>query len=151
MRQLFYFWGWRTGCGRWIWRTLRELPPSPPPSPATPPPPPLPVAPPDAPSPPANHTCAKYTNLRLDASAFIGGLVLVYEEPCGLTFDQCCALAYEHDRTHAFQLSAGGCCTLLDVPYAADRGAMKPGGAKVPSLDFEFGAAATGVRYVDLN
>lgn len=136
---------------RVVWRTLRELPPSPPPSPATPPPPPLPVAPPDAPSPPANHTCAKYTNLRLDASALIGGLVLVYEEPCGLTFDQCCALAYEHHRTHAFQLSAGGCCTLLDVPNPQDRADMRPEKGKVPSLAFEFGAAATGVRLVDLN
>lgn len=134
-----------------VWRTITELPPSPPPSPTPPSPPPLPVAPPDAPSPPAEHTCAKYERKRLDASALIDGLLLVYEEPCDLTFEQCCALAYEHHRTHVFQLSAGGCCTLLDVPNAADRVAMKPGGSKVPSLDFEFGAAATGVRDEDLN
>ena len=135
-----------------VWRTLRELPPSPPPSPSTPPPPPMPAAPPDAPSPPAAHVCTKYENKRLDASTLTGGLLLVYEEPCGLTFEQCCALAYEHDRTHVFQLSAAGCCTLLDVPNAADRLAMKqPGGTKVPSLPYEFGAAATGVRDVDLN
>jgi len=134
-----------------VWRTLRELPPSPPPLPSTPPPPPLPMAPPDAPSPPAAHTCTKYEQLRLDASLLTDGLLLVYQEPCGLTFEQCCALAYEHDRTHVFQLSAGGCCTLLDVPNAADRVAMRPGGTKVPSLPFEFGAAATGVRDEDLN
>ena len=134
-----------------VWRTLRELPPSPPPLPSTPPPPPLPLAPPDAPSPPAAHTCTKYEKLRLDASLLTDGLLLVYQEPCGLTFEQGCALAYEHDRTHVFQLSAGGCCTLLDVPNAADRVAMKPGGTKVPSLPFEFGAAATGVRDEDLN
>ena len=134
-----------------VWRTLRELPPSPPPSPSMPPPPPLPMAPPDAPSPPAAHTCTRYEHKRLDPSLLTDGLLLVYQEPCGLTFEQCCALAYEHDRTHVFQLSAGGCCTLLDVPNAADRVAMKPGGAKVPSLPFEFGAAATGVRDEDLN
>jgi hypothetical protein len=134
-----------------VWRTLRELPPSPPPSPSMPPPPPLPMAPPDAPSPPAAHTCTRYEHKRLDASLLTDGLLLVYQEPCGLTFEQCCALAYEHDRTHVFQLSAGGCCTLLDVPNAADRVAMRPGGTKVPSLPFEFGAAATGVRDEDLN
>jgi len=128
-----------------VWRTLRELPPSPPPSPSTPPPPPMPAAPPDAPSPPAAHVCTKYENLRLDASTLTGGLLLVYQEPCGLTFEQCCALAYEHDRTHVFQLSAAGCCTLLDVPNAAERATL------APSLPYEFGAAATGVRDADLN
>ena len=128
-----------------VWRTLRDLPPSPPPSPSLPPPPPLPAAPPDAPSPPAAHVCTKYANLRLDASSITGGLLLVSQEPCGLTFAQCCALAYEHDRTHVFQLSAAGCCTLLDVPNAAERATLSP------SLPYEFGAAATGVRDVDLN
>jgi hypothetical protein len=134
-----------------IWRTITELPPSPPPSPAPPSPPPMPVAPPDAPSPPAAHTCAKYERKRLDAATLTDGLLLVYEEPCGLTFEQCCALAYEHDRTHAFQLSAAGCCTLLDVPSEDDRITMQPNGTNVPSLDFEFGDAATGVRDEDLN
>tara|TARA_B110000114_G_C15017356_1_gene367423 strand:- start:811 stop:1155 length:345 start_codon:yes stop_codon:yes gene_type:complete len=111
----------------------------------------MPVAPPDAPSPPAAHTCTKYERKRLDAATLIDGLLLVYEEPCGLTFEQCCALAYEHDRTHVFQLSAGGCCTLLDVPSEDDRITMQPNGTKIPSIDFEFGDAATGVRDEDLN
>ena len=74
-------------------------------------------------------------------------MLLVSQEPCGLTFEQCCALAYELDRTHVFQLSAAGCCTLLDVPNAAARATL----ALAPALPFEFGAAATGVRDVDLN
>jgi len=134
-----------------LWRTLSDFPPSPPPLPETPPPPPLPVAPPDAPSPPADHTCTKYEHKRLDSSTLTDGLLLVYLEPCGLTFEKCCALSYEHVRTHVFQLSAGGCCTLLDVPNADDRAELKPLGTKRPSLAFEFGAAATGVRDYDLH
>jgi len=37
------------------------------------------------------------------------------------------------------------------VPSDADRIAMQPNGTLVPSLDFEFGDAATGVRDEDLN
>ena len=136
---------------RVVWRTLRELPPSPPPSPSKPPLPPMPSAPPDPPPPPTAHTCTEYKRLRLDALSLTNGLVLVYEEPCGLTFEQCCTHAYEHNRTHVFQLSAGGCCSLLDVPNPDDRAAMATGGALVPSIEFEFGSAATGVRNVDLN
>lgn len=135
-----------------VWRTLDQLPPFPPPSPSPPSPPPGPPAAPDPPSLPAAHTCTKYDNVRLDASTLTGGLLRLHEEPCGITFAQCCAFAYEHARAHVFELSASGCCTLFDAPNATDRAQMAPGGPKTPSLATGLGdLAATGVRDEDLN
>ena len=133
---------------RAVWRALDPLPPPFP----SPPSPPSPPPGPDPPAPPAAHTCTNYTRLRIDASALTGGLLLVHEEPCGLTFAQCCALAYEHARAHVFELSASGCCTLFDAPNATDRAQMVPGGPKAPSLATGLGdLVATGVRDEDLN
>jgi len=137
---------------RAVWRALDPLPPPFPSPPSPPSPPPGPPAAPDPPAPPAAHTCTNYTRLRIDASALTGGLLLVHEEPCGLTFAQCCALAYEHARAHVFELSASGCCTLFDAPNATDRAQMVPGGPKAPSLATGLGdLVATGVRDEDLN
>jgi len=125
---------------RLVLRTLRDLAPSPPPSPGGPPVPPLPVAPPDAPGPGAAiaaHTCTTYTRLRFEASDVGGTLETAYVEPCGLDAAACCALAYQHNDTSIFQITASGCCTLF-------RSGSAP--TQAPTLPFGFGKAATGVR-----
>ena len=138
---------------RVLWRTLRELPPSPPPAPGAPPQPPLPTAPPDAPHPPAAHTCTSYPRLRLNPAETINGLIEVFREPCGLTAARCCELAYEHAHSHVYQLSASGCCTLYALPGVQDRTDIQPGNALALRINvpYEYGAAETGVRDVDLN
>jgi hypothetical protein len=101
---------WLTGL-RAEWRSLEALPPSMPPPPPTPPTPPMPVAPPDAPE--VVHNCHTY-----DDFSFGNAYAVAFEEPCGLTADDCCRLAYDHAHTAAWHLSPSGCCTLLDVPSA---------------------------------
>jgi hypothetical protein len=125
------------------WRSLKDLPPSPPPSPHPPPAPPQPMAPPDAPAPNALHTCATHALKRFPS----GQYAVAFDEPCGLTADACCALAYEHNHTAVYVLSAAGCCTLHAVPDAADRASLAAG-TPVPTETAEglFGAALTGVR-----
>jgi hypothetical protein len=93
------------------WRTLEALPPSLPPPPPSPPAPPQPAAPPDHPV--FAHTCHTYPGL-----AFGDRYNVSFEEPCGLTADACCRLAYDHNHTAAFHLSPSGCCTLLEAPEA---------------------------------
>lgn len=129
------------------WRELRDLPPAPPPPPRPPPAPPRPMAPPDAPAPNALHACATHP-LKLFPS---GQYPVAFHEPCGLTADACCALAYEHNHTAVYALSAAGCCTLYDVPDAADRASLAAG-APVPTDTAEgfFGTALTGVRTLAL-
>ena len=51
-------------------------------------------------------------------SSFGTAYPVAFEEPCGLTQEACCALAYDHNQTAAWHLSPSGCCTLLDVPEA---------------------------------
>jgi hypothetical protein len=132
---------------RVVWRALKDLPPSPPPSPRPPPGPPQPSAPPDAPAPNALHVCATHA-LKLFPA---GQYAVAFHEPCGLTADACCALAYEHTHTAVYALSAAGCCTLYDVPDATDRASLAAG-APVPTDTAEgfFGAALTGVRTLAL-
>ena len=101
---------------RVLWRTLEELPPSLPPPPPSPPLPPY-TAPPDPPPPPLSHACHEYAD-----ESFGNAYPTAFKEPCGLTFDACCRLAYEHAHTAAFHLSPSGCCTLLDVPSADQAG-----------------------------
>ena len=140
-----------TGAYRMLWlervrvvlRTLRDAPPSPPPSPTTPPPPPLPGAPPDAPGPDPSHVCTEHP-----LKAFAAGLLVeAVHEPCHLTPAQCCAHAYEFDHTVAYALTASGCCTLLALaaPSAAAAAALAAG---TPTEPFGYGAAQTGVRVV---
>lgn len=118
MRHVRYVRLTLTGAFRMIWlknvrvmfRTVQELPPSPPPSPTAPPAPPSPVAPPDQPDRPTTHTCTPHAHVSFEAAY----VTLVHEEPCGLTSDECCQLAYEHNDTRVFTLSASGCCTLYE-------------------------------------
>ena len=84
---------------------------------------PQPSAPPDAPAPNALHVCATHA-LKLFPA---GQYAVAFHEPCGLTADACCALAYEHTHTAVYALSAAGCCTLYDVPDAADRASLAAG------------------------
>ena len=101
---------WLTGL-RAEWRSLEELPPALPPPPPSPPLPPMPVAPPD--QPPFLYACHTYQDV-----GFGNAYPVAFEEPCGLTAEACCRLAYDHDHTAAFHLSPSGCCTLLNVPEA---------------------------------
>ena len=101
---------WLTGL-RAEWRSLEALPPSMPPPPPLPPLPPMPVAPPD--QPPFLYTCHTYQDV-----GFGNAYPVAFEEPCGLTVEACCRLAYDHNHTAAFHLSPSGCCTLLNVPEA---------------------------------
>ena len=101
---------WITGL-RVEWRSLTQLPPSLPPPPPLPPLPPQPAAPPDLPT--SSHACHTYSLLSFGTS-----YPVAFEEPCGLTKEGCCALAYGHNQTAAWHLSPSGCCTLLDVPEA---------------------------------
>lgn len=117
MRDVRYVRITLTGSYRMIWfegvrvlfRTLQELPPSPPPNPRSPPSPPDPGAPPDQPDIKAAQTCTLYENVSF-APEYV---TLVFREPCGLTKERCCELAYEHNSTTVFSLSASGCCTLF--------------------------------------
>ena len=131
---------------RVVWRTLEELPPSAPPPPD---PPPLnaseprpPGAPPDPPPRFVVGNCLSYPRL-----SFGTAYPQQFEEPCGLSFDECCALSHEHNHTAVFTLTAAGCCVLFSVPDAANRNALATG-ATVPTEAFGFGTAATGVRDV---
>jgi hypothetical protein len=135
-----------TGTYRIIWldridavfRTLRDLPPHPPPSPGLPPAPPRPVAPPDAPNPPSIHQCDFYHRL-----AFWENLTsVVQEEPCELSSSACCKRLYEHDDANVFTLSASGCCTLRYADPALLTAATPP------TEEFAWGAAGTGIRQV---
>jgi hypothetical protein len=102
---------------RVTWRTLDALPPASPPPPPPPPTPPQPGAPPDPPPPPTAWGCREYAHY-----AFAGTYAVAFREPCGLSGEQCCSLAYQHNHTAAWHLSASGCCTLLDVPDAEHDG-----------------------------
>tara|TARA_Y100000389_G_C17469136_1_gene528661 strand:+ start:4191 stop:8210 length:4020 start_codon:yes stop_codon:yes gene_type:complete len=131
---------------RVVWRTLEELPPSAPPPPD---PPPLnaseprpPGAPPDPPPRFVVGNCLSYPRL-----SFGTAYPQQFEEPCGLSFDECCALSHEHNHTAVFTLTAAGCCVLFSVPDATNRNALATG-ATVPTEAFGFGTAATGVRDV---
>ena len=42
----------------------------------------------------------------------------MFEEPCGLTWQQCCALAALHPglgATRGFELSDAGCCAVMSL------------------------------------
>tara|TARA_B110000858_G_C17807941_1_gene479055 strand:- start:129 stop:2324 length:2196 start_codon:yes stop_codon:yes gene_type:complete len=93
---------------RVMWRTLDSLPPANPPQPPLPPVPPLPGAPPDAPY--VTRECHTYPD-----KSFGNTFPVAFQEPCGLTQEQCCSLSYEHKNTAAWELSPSGCCTLLNV------------------------------------
>ncbi len=112
---------WLTGL-RVEWRSLEALPPTSPPPPPVPPVPPMPVAPPDAPG--FAYGCIEYQNYSF-------GIVypVAFKEPCGLGFDECCRLAYDHNQTAAFHLSPSGCCTLLNVPEGDFDGLANVGSA----------------------
>ena len=98
---------WLTGL-RAEWRTIEALPPSLPPPPPSPPLPPQPAAPPDLPV--FAHTCHTYPGRSFGTRYNVS-----FYEPCGLTAEACCRLAYDHNHTAAFHLSPSGCCTLLGV------------------------------------
>lgn len=95
-------------------RKISDLPPSPPPTPAlpsAPPRPPAPVAPPDAP----HVTCPDpYENLAWSTTQY----TLLAEEPCGLSYLQCCAIAREH-AADAYLLSKSGCCSAVSLADAS--------------------------------
>jgi len=129
---------------RVIWRSIEALPPSLPPPPD---PPPLnltaprpPGAPPDPPPARVVGGCYAYPLLSFGTTYAVAS-----EEPCGLTFDECCALSYEHDETAVFTLTAAGCCILYTVPDAPSR-AQLASGATVPTEAFGFATATTGAR-----
>ena len=129
---------------RILFRTQRDLPPSPPPLPSTPPLPPQPMAPPDAPL--SNHTCTFFENVRFADS---DPVVLLYSEPCGYDVQGCCDLAYDHTDVYAFELSAAGCCTLYGSPSSNFPslffGIRRDGGSNFIE-SYEFGGAGTGIR-----
>lgn len=110
---------------RVLWRTVEALPPARPPPPPVPPIPPQPGAPPDPPPPPASWGCHDYADY-----SFKHVYPVAFKEPCGLGVEECCSLAYQHNRTAAWHLSPSGCCTLLDVPEAdhedLSTGAIEP-------------------------
>ena len=81
-----------------------DVPPSPPPAPREPPVPPQPVAPPDAPV----GSCTPYIGLSWPTGQF----VVLSEEPCGLSHEQCCEIAREHAAT-SYILSSSGCCSVV--------------------------------------
>ena len=68
------------------------------------------------------HTCHEYSD-----KSFGNIYPVAFEEPCGLTADACCALAYDHNHTAAWHLSPSGCCTLLNVPEADHAGLASSG------------------------
>lgn len=132
---------------RVIWRAINDLPPANPPPPSPTPDTTLaPSAPPDAPGPAFTGGCLTYPLLSF-GDAFVGD---AYTEPCGLSFDACCALSYEHNLTSVFTITAAGCCTLYTVALEADRVNLAIG-AYVPNRAKGFGSASTGVRLVPTN
>jgi hypothetical protein len=129
---------------RVLWRTIEELPPAVPPPPY---PPPLnitdprpPGAPPDPPPIRFVGSCYAYPLL-----SFGTHFTKQFEEPCGLSFDDCCALSYEHNHTAVFTLTAAGCCTLFDVPSRDEINDLATA-STLPTEPFGFGTATTGVR-----
>ena len=128
---------------RILWRTLEELPPSSPPPPYPPPlneSTPLPPGAPPDPPPAFTGGCLAYPLL-----SFGTVYASAYEEPCGLSFDECCALSYEHADTAVFTLTAAGCCERYTVSDATEMSTLASG-ATVPTEAFGFGTATTGVR-----
>ena len=100
---------------RVMWRTVEALPPTAPPLPPHPPLQPLPLPPPDVPQPPTlNNACGQFVH-----SSFGDEFPIAIEEPCGLSFDECCDHAYDHIETAVFTVSASGCCTLFAVNETA--------------------------------
>ena len=97
------------------WRSLEALPPSLPPPPPSPPVPPQAAAPPDAPA--LSYACHVYQDV-----SFGNAYPVAFKEPCGVTTDDCCRFAYDHNHTAAFHLSPSGCCTLLSVASADQAG-----------------------------
>ena len=123
-------------------------PPSPPPPAQAPSPPTFP----DPPAPPPT-TCTFYPNeVKTGWETHI-----VMREPCGLTEQQCCALAEEHNRAmdptaptgwaDAYVLSATGCCVLVSLGGGAAPWVptLDGSGAKVGWEAYQTGAAGTGV------
>ena len=79
-----------------------ELPPRPPN------PPPLPVLPPTPPTRPS-ASCTFHVQQFL-----AGEKRLVFEEPCGLSFAECCNMAHEYGSSvNSFEMDDAGCCKLL--------------------------------------
>lgn len=66
-----------------------------------------PSAPPDAPLLPG---CTKYTGVVWSTSQFTH----VADEPCGLSHEQCCAIAQQND-VDAYTLGESGCCSLVNL------------------------------------
>lgn len=79
--------------------------------PQPPEPPPLPMLPPVPPSPPS-ASCTFHTRL------FYDDRTLLREEACGLTQDECCAVAHAV-ASFGFEVDNGGCCLLFDDPVGS--------------------------------
>ena len=107
-----------TGTDRQIWfdsvrvffRKFFDMPPLPPPSPPPPPSPRSPLAPPDSPV-SQEQKCTATSGLTYSETA----ATRIFNEPCGLSPARCCQLAYENSLANGYELSASGCCTLLNV------------------------------------
>lgn len=113
---------------RIIYRNHEDKPPSPPLPPPSPQLPPQPKAPPDMPA-PAAVSCFTYANLKW---AIPEKATVLFQEPCGQSFENCCRLAHDFNAT-GFALSAAGCCDLLEVLTEDD-----------PTVVFDNGNAVSG-------
>lgn len=142
MRNVRYVRLTLTGAYRMIWienvrlmfRTLQDLPPNAPPSPIPPPSPPHPHAPPDHPDQPATYTCTLFADVSFEPQY----VTLAHVEPCGLTTAQCCALAYDHNTTTVFTLTASGCCTLFERVDAAACASTPPTAGAITHADTDY-------------
>ena len=123
-------------------RKFADLAPSPPPSPLPPPlalagktapdAPPPPAAPPDAPRAPE---CHQYKNLMWSTTQY----TVLAEEPCGLSHEQCCAIATSNGVA-AYTLSESGCCSLVNLDGSAgDPQLQTLGGVGVVNATVEVG------------
>lgn len=126
------------GADRQIWldsvritfRQFYDFPPFPPPLPPPPPQPHVPRAPPDA---PAVHASFYACNLTTGLTFSAAEAERVFREPCGLTAQQCCEHVYHTPTANGFELSSGGCCTLLNVHNVGVQPTATSGGFYITS------------------
>ena len=96
------------------YQTSMELSPRPP----LPPPHAAPAKPPP---PPYSSSCDDSNTFKQGDFFADSEILEVFEEPCGLTWPQCCALAALHPvgGTRGFELSDAGCCAVMSLSGTA--------------------------------